>query len=235
MDQSGTGEGQQQQASSSRPSSIQTSPMQIQSHAQSTVPAAEPGDGSGSALLSPTAIRAPHRSWTGISGDIASYDPDFGNHPLAGPRSSSLISQQPGLQQQQTRQRGLSQLSAFSFELSAPEEDAFFSGLAGGTSSSRLTGTAGRTGDEIEDIATSPLGPPPGGGVLSSGPAGGSSSGAGGSGDGTSATVDPAVVRDMLDDSVWVESLRRSATMRRSGTRRSTRSRSGWGGSAWGS
>ncbi|KAL2020188.1 hypothetical protein VTK56DRAFT_8712 [Thermocarpiscus australiensis] len=30
-------------------------------------------------------------------------------------------------------------------------------------------------------------------------------------------SVDPAVVRDMLDDSVWVESLRRSATMRRSG------------------
>jgi len=30
-------------------------------------------------------------------------------------------------------------------------------------------------------------------------------------------TVDPRVVRDMLDDSVWVESLRRSATMRKSG------------------
>jgi len=231
MDQNGTGKDQQQHAPSSRPSSIQTSPTQTRSHGQSTVAAAESGDGSGSALLSPTAIRAPHRSWTGISGDIASYDPDFGSHPLAGPRSSSLISQQPGLQQQQTRQRGLSQLSAFSFELSAPEEDAFFSDLAGGTSSSRLKGTAGRTGDEIEDIATSPLGPPAGGGVLGSGPAGGSSNGAGGSGDGTSATIDPAVVRDMLDDSVWVESLRRSATMRRSGTRRS---RSGWGGSAWG-
>lgn len=36
-----------------------------------------------------------------------------------------------------------------------------------------------------------------------------------------SATVDPAVVRDMLDDSIWVESLRRSATTMR---------KSGWGG-----
>lgn len=30
-------------------------------------------------------------------------------------------------------------------------------------------------------------------------------------------SVSPAVVRDMLDDSVWVESIRRSATMRKSG------------------
>ncbi|KXX81687.1 Calcium-channel protein cch1 [Madurella mycetomatis] len=30
-------------------------------------------------------------------------------------------------------------------------------------------------------------------------------------------SVDPALVRDMLDDSVWVESIRRSATMRKSG------------------
>lgn len=34
---------------------------------------------------------------------------------------------------------------------------------------------------------------------------------------GGSSPVDPRVVRDMLDDSVWVESLRRSATMRKSG------------------
>lgn len=54
----------------------------------------------------------------------------------------------------------------------------------------------------------------------------GAVAGEGGDGDGDAgtslgrrgSTVDPSVVRDMLDDSVWVESLRRSATtMRKSG------------------
>jgi hypothetical protein len=57
-----------------------------------------------------------------------------------------------------------------------------------------------------------------------SGSGSGAGEGVGGDGDdGTSlgrrgSAVDPSVVRDMLDDSVWVESLRRSATtMRKSG------------------
>ncbi|KAK4158205.1 Ion transport protein-domain-containing protein [Chaetomidium leptoderma] len=150
------------------------------SRAKSSTTAGPPAPSAeSSSLLSPSTSRAKsqHQSWAGLDADLSSFNPSYGHHPLAGPRTSSTSTAGAG-----ASARHQSHTSAFSFELSEA------AGMA-----------AGDDGDEATSL--------------------GGSGGRGGS------TVDPALVRDMLDDSVWVESLRRSATTMR---------KSGWGSSQGG-
>ncbi|KAK3941855.1 calcium-channel protein cch1 [Diplogelasinospora grovesii] len=113
-----------------------------------------------------------HRSWSGMSADMSSYDTSYG-HPLATPRASGPSA--PGHR---------NQTNTFSFELQEP------SWMPDGMS-----------GVEPFDDGTAVVG-------------GGDGAGSGASRRGSS--VSPAQVREMLDDSVWMASIRRSATMRRS-------------------
>jgi len=96
-----------------------------------------------------------HRSWSGVSADISSYDTSY-DHPLASPRADGPGS--PGHRNQP---------SAFSFEVHEPADEPADNG-------SQATRNDHR-----------------------------------------GSSVSPAQVREMLDDSVWMASIRRSATMRR--------------------
>jgi hypothetical protein len=129
-----------------------------------------------------------------------------------GSDSSSLLSQYSS--------RGKSQHQSWASGLGADLsslDDPYGHPLAGPrASSSRQAAPSGTRSGRHSQTSASPFewagsGPGPGEGVGGDGDDG---TGLGRRG----SAVDPSVVRDMLDDSVWVESLRRSATtMRKSG------------------
>ncbi|KAL2263352.1 hypothetical protein VTK26DRAFT_7148 [Humicola hyalothermophila] len=168
------------------------------SRAKSTADATVTGTGTGTgtadsdapgAQVSPsTASRAAHKTWSGLGGTTTDLSSydTSYGHPLAGPRLSS------------------------SSPSSRPA--AGVSSGGGGGSSSSSSGTLATPGagpgsrHQHESGFSFELSEP------------GDTAG----GDGATSlgqresAVDPALVRDMLDDSVWVESLRRSATMRKS-------------------
>ena len=108
-------------------------------------------------FLSADNAHANHRSWTGVSADLSSFDISY-RHPLSGPLSPTSPR---GSGEGSPRRDGHS--SAFSFELQDPNETA------------RSSARSSRRGS----------------------------------------TVNPSHVREMLDDSVWMDSIRRSATIRR--------------------
>lgn len=122
--------------------------------------AAPPSPGPGD-FLSANDAHTHHRTWSGVSADLSSFDTSYG-HPLASPRASG-----PGSPLHRN------QPSAFSFEVHEPSDEA-----------------------------------PEGSETARDGHRGSS--------------VSPAQVREMLDDSVWMASIRRSATMKRNNN---------WGGS----
>lgn len=161
------------------------------------------------------------RSWSGTSVDIASHAMSYG-HPLSMPRAGGPASPTspgfppvppvPGQFAQQGQAQGQGQghahqNSAFSFELTDPS--------AGGYGSWNSTNSYyGSMGDPYQMHPSSQThGRGDSGGAASGGlqPPGSNASSRRGS------TVSPSQARDLLDDSVWVESIRRSATQRRSG------------------
>lgn len=151
--------------------------------------------GSGSTALSPGGAasflsaddaRAHHRSWSGVSADLSSFDTSYG-HPLAGPRANKSSS---SASHRNTH--------AFSFEV----HDSL--GIGGGNAPS--PGGWGGGSGTMGSLGV-------GGGSGLGDNSGGRSPGGDGAKRGSS--VSPAQLSSMLDDSVWVASIRRSATMRR--------------------
>ncbi|EGO52888.1 hypothetical protein NEUTE1DRAFT_126315 [Neurospora tetrasperma FGSC 2508] len=144
--------------------------------------------GGGASFLSADDARAAHhRSWSGASADLSSFDTSYG-HPLAGPRmnkSSNSASHR--------------NTHAYSFEL----HDS--SGIGGGNAPS--PGGWGGGSGTMDSMGL-------GGGSALDDNNGGRSPGGEGAKRGSS--VSPSKLSSMLDDSVWVASIRRSATMRRS-------------------
>ncbi|EAA34496.3 hypothetical protein GE21DRAFT_967 [Neurospora crassa] len=144
--------------------------------------------GGGASFLSADDARtAHHRSWSGASADLSSFDTSYG-HPLAGPRmnkSSNSVSHR--------------NTHAYSFEL----HDS--SGIGGGNAPS-----PGGWGGGSGTMDSMGLG---GGSALDDNNGGRSP---GGEGTKRGSSVSPSKLSSMLDDSVWVASIRRSATMRRS-------------------
>ncbi|EGZ77725.1 hypothetical protein NEUTE2DRAFT_79539 [Neurospora tetrasperma FGSC 2509] len=144
--------------------------------------------GGGASFLSADDARAAHhRSWSGASADLSSFDTSYG-HPLAGPRmnkSSNSASHR--------------NTHAYSFEL----HDS--SGVGGGNAPS--PGGWGGGSGTMDSMGL-------GGGSALDDNNGGRSPGGEGAKRGSS--VSPSKLSSMLDDSVWVASIRRSATMRRS-------------------
>ncbi|KXJ91978.1 ion transporter [Microdochium bolleyi] len=146
-------------------------------------------------LVAANALRAPHQSWApgSHSSDVSSLagQSTTSSHPLSLPRSAPSMP------------RHESQNSAFSFEILEPTSSA-----PGGGATTPTRGSVGGVGA--------------GAGARGSG----GTLGAGGAGTGSAqssrhnSTVDASQVRELLDDSVWVDSIRRSATVRKS-TRRS--------------
>jgi len=115
-------------------------------------------------LLSPVDTPTHHRSWSGMSADLSSFDTSYG-HPLASPRASGLATH-----------GHRNHASAFSFELHEPIDE------RGGDDEATRMGQRG-------------------------------------------SSVSPDQVREMLDGSAWMTSIRRSATMKRNNS-----TRNNWGG-----
>ena len=150
--------------------------------------------GSGSTALSPGGAasflsaddaRAHHRSWSGVSADLSSFDTSYG-HPLAGPRANKS-----------SNSASHRNTHAYSFEL----HDSL--GVGGGNAPS--PGGWGGGSGTMGSMGLSP------GGALDDNNGGISPGGNSKRG----SSVSPAQLSSMLDDSVWVASIRRSATMRR--------------------
>ncbi|KAK1781344.1 Ion transport protein-domain-containing protein [Copromyces sp. CBS 386.78] len=153
--------------------------------------------GSGSTALSPGGAasflsaddaRAHHRSWSGVSADLSSFDTSYG-HPLAGPRANKS-----------SNSASHRNTHAYSFEL----HDSL--GIGGGNAPS-----PGGWGSGSQTMGSMGLGG--GSAMLDENNGGRSPGGVGDAKRGSS--VSPAQLSSMLDDSVWVASIRRSATMRR--------------------
>ncbi|KAL8422873.1 hypothetical protein RB596_003231 [Gaeumannomyces avenae] len=131
-----------------------------------------------------------HRSWSGVSGDVATWNQEqqYGGHPLGQPTSAGgrLGGQSisPGGWDDGSSSHRYNH-SAFSFELQDPMGSGSGSGGGGGGGAS---GGGGGTGSQ------------PGSGPNSR----------------RGSAISPSQARELLDDSVWVESIRKSATVRRS-------------------
>ena len=190
-------------ASGSAPASGSTNPFDASSPTNpfgSGATALSPG-GAAASFLSADDARAHHRSWSGVSADLSSFDTSYG-HPLAGPRANK-----PSNSHRNTH--------AYSFEL----HDSL--GIGGGNAPSP-GGWAGGPGT---------MGSSMGGGGLSPGGSHLDDNSGGISPGGTSkrgTSVSPGQLSAMLDDSVWVASIRRSATMRRG------QNNNDWGGGGGG-